>query len=413
MFGSNLTADIAGASIANGATPDIGLIWAPSPQVWEVHGATSFDPIDPRSGSAVDVVQMDLNGGEANPTITFATAASVALQLNSLLIGHANDMTEPANSWTLRIKEVGGSQVLTHTTAVLGAGDTETIAFNFTGDPGVDYILEFDDNGAGHVRGAIDNLSFNQVVWPNHSFALVENAAPLLVAAHRGDSINAPENTLASINIIPDGVADLTEFDVRETLDGVLVLMHDQWVKRTTDAESGALADLTLAEAQALDAGSWFSPEFAGEQVPTMEAAINAAIAKGIEPLIERKTGAAAVYHAEFTAQALSPDTFRVISFDAGFLAALDALNPDYRLGLLGREVITQELIDQAKASGADFLSWRYTEIDASIVDLVYANGLDLIVWTVNDAHEMQEMIDLEVGGITTKYPSLLRSLLP
>jgi len=162
-FGSNLSADIAGANIFSGATPNIGLTWAPSPNVWEVHGSTNFDPLDP-SNSGVDVLQLDLDGGEADPTLTFVTTPLVALKLNSLLIGHALDMTEPANAWTLTLSEAGGGpQVFTHTAAVLGAGDTEVVTFNFTGDQGVDYVLQFDDGGADHPRGAIDNLSFSQI----------------------------------------------------------------------------------------------------------------------------------------------------------------------------------------------------------------------------------------------------------
>ena len=170
---------------------------------------------------------------------------------------------------------------------------------------------------------------------------------------------------------------------------------------------------MNFAEIESLDAGSWFSSEFTGEPVPTMEAAINAAITNGIEPLIERKGGDAAVYHTEFVALALTPNDFRVISFDAAFLNALDTLNPAYRLGLLGSDAITQAVIDQAKANGADFLSWNNAVVDQSAVDLVYANGMELMVWTINDAGRMQELIDLEVNGITTDYPALLRSLLP
>ncbi|MDB4668282.1 glycerophosphodiester phosphodiesterase, partial [Akkermansiaceae bacterium] len=127
----------------------------------------------------------------------------------------------------------------------------------------------------------------------------------------------------------------------------------------------------------------------------------------------ERKTGDAAVYHAEFVAQALSPNDFRVVSFDAAFLDALDTLNPAYRLGLAGSAPLTQAVIDQAKADGVDFLAWKNNVIDQSVVDLVYANGLELMVWTVNDAGRMQEMINLGVGSIYTDNPVLLRSLLP
>ena len=55
-------------------------------------------------------------------------------------------MTEPAHAWTLSIAELGGSQVFTRTNAALAAGDTETVTFNFTGELGVDYVLEFDDS---------------------------------------------------------------------------------------------------------------------------------------------------------------------------------------------------------------------------------------------------------------------------
>ncbi|MEN8662452.1 MAG: glycerophosphodiester phosphodiesterase [Lentimonas sp.] len=266
----------------------------------------------------------------------------------------------------------------------------------------------FSDIASG---GTITTLDAVPAVDSSRFFALEEKQAQVLVIAHRGDSINAPENTVASITSIA-GAADLTEMDGQVTSDGVLVLMHDDTVDRTTDG-TGPVVSMTLAQLQTLDAGSWYSAAFAGEQVPTLAAAINAAIANGIEPLIERKKGDASVYHAEFAAQTLSPNDFRVISFDAAFLNALDALNPDYRLGWLGSDPITQEVIDQAKANGADFLSWKETRVNQAVVDLVDANGLELMVWTVNDPLRMQELIDLGVRAITTDNPALLRSLLP
>ena len=283
----------------------------------------------------------------------------------------------------------------------------------------LDSWASYDPDGVGgnqafeniSFSGAITTLDAVPVIDSSRFFALEEKQAPVLVAAHRGDSVNAPENTIASITSIA-GTADLSEMDVQVTSDGVLVLMHDNTIDRTTDS-TGTVASMTLSTVQALDAGVWFSSEFTGEQVPTMAAAINAAITSGIEPLIERKKGAAADYHAEFASLALSPNDFRVISFDAAFLAALNAHNSDYRLGLLGSSVITQAVIDQAKADGADFLSWKHSRVDQSVVDLVYANGLELMVWTVNDAGRMQELIDFGVGGITTDNPTLLRTLLP
>ena len=166
-FGSNLSADIAGANIDNGATADIGLSWAPSPNVWEVHGSTGvWDTLDPSTGG-VDVVQMDVNGGEPDPTITFNADAGSRLRLNSLDIGQSSDKGPTSNAWTLSISEVGGSEVLSHTTAALGANDTEDVAFNFVGKEGADYVLRFDDGGENAFSTAIDNLSFNQLDGAN------------------------------------------------------------------------------------------------------------------------------------------------------------------------------------------------------------------------------------------------------
>ena len=166
-FGSNLSADIAGANIDNGATADIGLSWAPSPNVWEVHGSTGvWDTLDPSTGG-VDVVQMDVNGGEPDQTITFNVDAGSRLRLNSLDIGQSSDKGPTSNAWTLSISEVGGSEVLSHTTAALGANDTEDVAFNFVGKEGADYVLRFDDGGENAFSTAIDNLSFNQLDGAN------------------------------------------------------------------------------------------------------------------------------------------------------------------------------------------------------------------------------------------------------
>ncbi len=236
-------------------------------------------------------------------------------------------------------------------------------------------------------------------------------SAAVLVEAHRGDSRNAPENTVASIELAAAS-ADLSEMDIRVTADGGLVLMHDSTVDRTTNG-TGAVANLSLATLQGLDAGSWFSPAFAGEPVPTMAEAIVASRAANIQPLIERKTGTAGAYHAEFLAQSLAGDEFRVISFDWGFLNDLDALDPDYNLGALGSGTITQSVIDSVTAGGGDFLDWSHASVTQAAVDLVHANGLELHAWTVNDPVRMQQLIDFGIDGITTDNPSLLRSLLP
>jgi glycerophosphoryl diester phosphodiesterase len=90
-----------------------------------------------------------------------------------------------------------------------------------------------------------------------------------LISAHRGFSAAAPENTLAALRAALTAGADVAEIDVQLSRDGVLVLMHDRTLERTTDG-AGPLRERSLAELKRLDAGSWFGPAHRGEPVPTL-----------------------------------------------------------------------------------------------------------------------------------------------
>jgi glycerophosphoryl diester phosphodiesterase len=92
---------------------------------------------------------------------------------------------------------------------------------------------------------------------------------PLTLIAHRGYSSKAPENTIASFDLaLKLGYNDI-EFDLQLSRDGVVMLMHDEMLERTTNGH-GKLTDHTYEQLKQLDAGSWFDPEFAGQQIPTL-----------------------------------------------------------------------------------------------------------------------------------------------
>ncbi|MBC8279887.1 MAG: hypothetical protein H8E48_03780, partial [Chloroflexi bacterium] len=91
-----------------------------------------------------------------------------------------------------------------------------------------------------------------------------------LVIAHRGDSANAPENTIAAFKKALDLGADGIELDVRLTKDEKLVVFHDRFLERTTTG-TGRVNHHSQDEVLELDAGSWFAPEFTGEHPPTLD----------------------------------------------------------------------------------------------------------------------------------------------
>jgi glycerophosphoryl diester phosphodiesterase len=109
------------------------------------------------------------------------------------------------------------------------------------------------------------------------------------IVAHRGASKFAPENTIAAFEKAYEMGADVVEFDVRETKDGHLVLMHDAFIQRTTDGW-GLLKWKKLEKLKTLDAGSWFSEKYKGEEIPTLREALTYLKGK-MRPDINMKAG--------------------------------------------------------------------------------------------------------------------------
>jgi glycerophosphoryl diester phosphodiesterase len=231
-------------------------------------------------------------------------------------------------------------------------------------------------------------------------------SSAVLSIGHRGNSLFAPENTVASFTSAR-GRADLMELDAQVTSDGQLVVMHDATVNRTTDG-TGAIATNTLAELKLLDAGSWFAPQFAGERIPTLEEALGAIIPYGT-PLIERKAGTAASYVAEL--QRLGAVTNVILqSFDWTFLTAVHALEPNVRLCTLGSGTLSAATLTNILNTGARALAWEQSAITSNEVALVHGAGLALFVWTV-DGPLIQHFIDLGVDGIISNDPGLVWTL--
>ncbi len=95
-----------------------------------------------------------------------------------------------------------------------------------------------------------------------------------MVIAHRGNTVNAPENTLAAYQIAVEEGAEMIETDVHISKDGRLVIMHDSSLGRTTNF-TGYVHEYTLEELRTADAGSWFSSSFKDERIPTIEEAMD------------------------------------------------------------------------------------------------------------------------------------------
>jgi glycerophosphoryl diester phosphodiesterase len=218
---------------------------------------------------------------------------------------------------------------------------------------------------------------------------LASDGGPIVVA-HRGDSGNWPENTLAAFRAAVTLGVRMQEFDVHATRDGQLVCLHDEGLDRTTDAARrlgpGALVWHTdAAQLRQLDAGSWRGAQHAGQQVPTLSEALAAMLPSCI-PMIEHKSGGVERYAAAIAGVG---DDVIVQSFDWSFLAAFRSVAPAVALAVLGptpeHSHFDARTVDAAVGLGVGMMHWRDRDITAEAVALAHARGLLVCSYTTDD----------------------------
>ncbi|MEN6385628.1 MAG: glycerophosphodiester phosphodiesterase family protein [Phycisphaerales bacterium] len=227
------------------------------------------------------------------------------------------------------------------------------------------------------------------------------------IAAHRGFSSIAPENTLAAFNLAR-GYADMVELDVHSSADGVLVVMHDANVVRTTDG-TGYIYNFTLAELKQLDAGSSKSAAFAGERIPTLEESINA-ILPDMTPVIEQKGGTAQQYLDLLDAMGVR-DKVIVISFTESFLLALHAIAPDIELGFLKSSALDDSKLVSLAVNGISIADISRKGTTQDNVNKIHSVGLKAWAWTVDGTADVQAEIGKGVMGITSNNPQATRQV--
>lgn len=231
------------------------------------------------------------------------------------------------------------------------------------------------------------------------------------IASHRGGGATAPENTLPAIEAALAQGFDYVEVDAALTADGHAVLLHDATVDRTTDG-SGRVADLTLDEVRALDAGSWFAPEFTGTRVPTLAEFADVLAGTTQRAIVELKgewdAASVAAVVSEFESRGLVRRV-ALASFDARSLAlAADASGVIPRLLILRQ--LPDDVVRAAAEAGARGIIVSRTAVARrpEIIDEMHAAGGRVIVYTLNDDTHWNEATSLGVDGIVTDDPGTL-----
>lgn len=177
----------------------------------------------------------------------------------------------------------------------------------------------------------------------------------LRIGGHRGALDVAPENTLAGFEAAAGAGVDYLEIDVHRSADGVLVVIHDPTVDRTTNG-CGRVAELSLAELRALDAGVRFGPDHAGQRIPTFAEFLGWMEARSpLGAAIEAKADGIGAEIAEAIARSSSRRHFLVSSFKPAELEAAKGAVPDIPcLLLLHSNRPVEDPVSEARACGAD-----------------------------------------------------------
>jgi glycerophosphoryl diester phosphodiesterase len=224
--------------------------------------------------------------------------------------------------------------------------------------------------------------------------------------AHRGYSAVAPENTLPALAAGVLAGATLIEFDVRTTADGVPVVIHDRTVDRTTSG-SGQVSELTLDEITALDAGSWFSPAYAGVRVPLLSEVLDLLrphAGPRVDLLLEIKPPATLEQVKVIMGMVAEAGLLHrtvVQSFDPAIVQLVGEAAPDVRLGLL-RHDFDEEQVRIARELRLTYVNpaLRAPLAEPETVAGLAAAGVGVMPWTPNDTTVWEPLVEAGVAGL-------------
>ncbi len=246
------------------------------------------------------------------------------------------------------------------------------------------------------------------------------------VVAHRGYSGRYPENTVSAFEAAIEAGADMIELDVCLTKDRVPVVIHDQTLERTTDGH-GLVSEVTLSELKKLDAGSWFSPEFKGESIPTLEEIllqIRGKILVNIEikPESYESAGPDDAIEKQICIMVEKfgmAESVLISSFEHSFFPRIKLWHSKHNNQTTLRTAPLQETEFSEEnvlklCKGTEAYSFHPDErfVTPSLIEILKANRFRTIAYTINDENRIEQLAQWRVTGVITDEPELMWKVL-
>ncbi|MCL4270885.1 MAG: glycerophosphodiester phosphodiesterase [Anaerolineales bacterium] len=263
---------------------------------------------------------------------------------------------------------------------------------------------------------------------PDHPYYSADLNYPLVIAHQGGDGVWPGESMLAFQNAVDLGV-DVLEMDLHITSDGVLVLMHDETVVRTTDG-TGEIESMTLTEIKQLDAAYDWSPDDGatfpyrgqGIQVATLEEVFTAFPEMRMTIEIKKTNSSMAKPFCDLIRAYDMQEKVLVASFHDERLKEFRAECPEVATSSAKDETTVFVLMTKAFLGGfysPAFYSLQVPEESGGItvmtpafVKAAHARNLAVEPWTINDAETMRKFIEWGVDGIITDRPDIMMEVL-
>lgn len=234
----------------------------------------------------------------------------------------------------------------------------------------------------------------------------------VLRIAHRGFSSEAPENTIEAFKKAAKSGIDMVEFDVHETRDGHVIVMHDETLDRTTDGK-GQIKELTLKEIR-----KFHGPN--GEPVPTIEEVIkilknNCAmnieikdknLANKVLSIIKKER-----IQDKVMLSSVHPEVIKLIKREQPKIKTAWLVSVTrWKLTILYflRFIIPYFVVRTAKKMKTDVIGLQYKIVTDELIRMSHKNNIDIGVWTVNNKNDIQKMKSMSVDAIISDRPDLL-----
>ena len=229
---------------------------------------------------------------------------------------------------------------------------------------------------------------------------------PILIIAHRAGAHHGPENTLAALKTAIEQKADYAEIDVQRTLDGIVVVVHDQDLMRLA-RDPRRIRETSYQELSQVDIGSGFHKDFTDQRLARLSEFLSVASGK-IRLLIELKYYGEDPLLAEETvrvvdqAHAEKEVAFMSLNFEG--VRQIKRLAPQVSAGYL----LAAGLGDMAR-SGVDFLAVPVGQATAEWMKAASEKGIKVYAWTVNDMDGILDLMEVGIDGVITDDPAMAR----